>query len=123
MVYTSSTAALAAMEVLAHLSAGTRIAFELIQFEFEDHLVKGVSLNALPSGWNQNSPPSSMTQRLGDHWVRAGSSAVFRVPSVHVPLGDSYLFNPLHPDFGRIDVVSQTSFSFDPRLIASLQTK
>ncbi len=119
MVYTSSSAALAALEVLTHLPPLTAISFQLIEFRFEEQWVHELPLNSYPPQWNRTSPPSPQTQRLGDHWVRTGTSSILRVASVHLPLGDSYLFNPAHRDFGGIEIVSSKSYSFDRRLLES----
>jgi len=102
---------------LTHLPPSTRISYRLIEFEFEETLVSKLPLNAYPPAWNQISPPSPLTQKLGDRWVRDGRSAVLQVPSVHIPLGDSYLFNPFHSDFDQIKIVSRKDYSFDCRLI------
>jgi len=117
MVYTSSSAALAALEVLTHLPPSTAISFQLIEFKFKEEWVHSLPLNSYPPRWNHTSPPSPLTQRLGDRWVEARTSAILRVASVHIPLGDSYLFNPAHRDFSGIEIVSRKNYSFDRRLV------
>ena len=40
-----------------------------------------------------------------------------RLPSAIVQGGSNLLLNPVHRDFGRIEVVSVEPFAFDPRLL------
>ncbi len=53
---------------------------------------------------------------IGEAWLRAGKTAVFRVPSRVVPSEHLYLLNPRHLDFSQISVEEIFPFKFDPRL-------
>ena len=117
IVYTSSSAALTALEVLVHLSGTLKLEFRLIELEFDQSLVTTLPRNSYPAHWYQVSPPSPLTQKLGDRWARQGTSAVLEVKSVHIPLGMTYLLNPGHRDFAQIAVVARYRYSFDRRLI------
>jgi len=99
-------------------SSGTlKLEFRLIELEFDQSLVTTLPLNSYPAHWYQVSPPSPLTQKLGDRWARQGTSAVLEVKSVHIPLGMTYLLNPGHRDFAQIAVVARYRYSFDRRLI------
>ena len=56
------------------------------------------------------------TQDIGAQWVKSGSSAVLRVPSVLVPEEFNYLLNISHPDFKKIKIDDSVPFRFDPRM-------
>jgi len=68
-----------------------------------------------PPDWSSRIPTVS-TQAIGDAWVRAGATAILRVPSVVVPVEYNYLINPAHPDAKRIAIGKPMAFPFDARL-------
>src|SRR5260370_30199248 len=55
-------------------------------------------------------------QALGDWWIETKESAVLEVASAVVPSEHNYLFNPAHPEFGKIATDPPALFHFDPRL-------
>jgi RES domain-containing protein len=114
VVYASGSRALAALEVLAHLSPPMELNFLIFQFEFPPNLVE--TLFGLPAHW-RSEPPSDSTQKIGDQWIRESRSAVLQVPSAIIPEEFNYLFNPNHPDFAKIKIAAAVDFIFDPRLI------
>lgn len=57
--------------------------------------------------------------QIGDEWLEHGRTAILRVPSVLVPRQLNYLINPLHRAFGQIQVVEETPFAFDWRLLSA----
>jgi RES domain-containing protein len=119
MVYTSSTAALAALEMLVHLNrALTLPAYVLIRCTFEKSLVTALDIARLPRDWRSYPAPPQL-QTLGDQWAKQGDSAVLRVPSVIVDKEINYLLNPAHRDFHRIRIHAAESFSFDLRLVTA----
>ena len=115
IVYCAESRSLAAMEILVH-HLGTEI------FQLSRWVVIGVDVPEtliekpvrVPEAWREPSPVPS-AQEFGAAWVREKRSAVLRVPSA-VVLGEfNYLFNPVHPDFGKITVGQPELFLFDPR--------
>ena len=114
VVYTSESAALAALEVLVHVRhMATLPDFVVIGCEFDEKLVE--VLQQLPPNWRDYPPPPEQ-QAIGDAWVRSGRSAVLRVPSVIVPGENNYLLNPAHPKFKRIQFGKPERFVLDTRL-------
>jgi RES domain-containing protein len=113
VVYASDSLALAALETLVHLNP--RMSFRYVYFtaRFSASMVE--VLKELPPGWNVE-PPPDMAKRIGDEWLRAKRSAVLQVPSVLLPEGSNFLFNPEHPDFSKIGISKPSPFNFDPRL-------
>ena len=116
MVYTSQSAALAALEVLVGVQkAGLLAAYDLIEARFRKALVEVIESRQLPEAWWRH-PPSAATQALGDRWVREGRSPVLRVPSAVIRTEHNFLLNPVHPDFGSIEIGVAHPFEFDARL-------
>jgi len=125
MIYTAGSVALACLENLAHRS-GTSLAagnFSLAIIEVEDALkieeVKIGDLIDLNPQWhlvdNYN-----FTQKLGNDWLNAGSSAILKVPSAIIDLEYNYLLNPNHASFTGIKIVLVERFNFDVRLKGNL---
>ena len=117
VVYTSGSAALAALEMLVHLGRGSILgAYVLIACTFEEALVERPDPKRLPSNWRSYPAPPEL-QLIGDEWVKAGSSAVLQVPSAVIASESNYLFNPRHRNFKAVRVLSPQTFEFDPRLL------
>lgn len=117
VVYVSDTRALCLLEVLAGLGAVKPVqSYVLIPVTFDDSLVLPVQSQDLPSEWRQ-SPPAPSTQRIGDDWADHLRSAILRVPSAIVPEEFNYLLNPVHPDFGRVQIDDPQDFAIDSRLL------
>lgn len=115
-VYTSSTAALATLEVVAHLdSTALLTSYSLIQATLPEQLVTAVELSSLPRNWRDFPAPPEL-QAIGDAWLHERISAALRVPSALVPVDFNYLLNPEHPDFPLITSGHPVPFPLDPRL-------
>jgi RES domain-containing protein len=115
-VYTSSTAALATLEVIAHLdSTALLTSYSLIQAALPEQLVTSVKLSSLPRNWRDFPAPPEL-QAIGDGWLRERKSAALCVPSALVPVDFNYLLNPEHPDFPLITPGHPVPFPLDPRL-------
>jgi len=117
VVYASESKALALLEVLAGLGDTTRLdAYVLIPARFPESLVKAAELRTLPEGW-ETYPPPAAAQGVGDLWIKAGASAVLKVPSVLVPGEWNYVLNPRHPDFSAIRIGPPEPLLLDSRLL------
>jgi RES domain-containing protein len=117
MVYTSESAALAALEMLVHLGRGSILgAYVLTVCTFEDDLVERLDSNRLPDNWRSYPAPPEL-QMIGDEWVIAGTSVVLQVPSAVIADDANYLLNPRHRDFAAVRVLRPQPFAFDPRLL------
>ncbi|HYM61824.1 MAG TPA: RES family NAD+ phosphorylase [Thermoanaerobaculia bacterium] len=117
MVYTSESAALAALEMLVHFQRGAVLpAYVVIPCSFDQSLVSNLNPSILPRNWRSYPAPRKQ-QLIGDDWVKRGSSAVLRVPSVIIASESNYLLNPRHADFASIRIGSRQRFKLDLRLI------
>lgn len=117
MLYTSANRSLAMAEVAVHLSIGTLPNdYFMLTLEIPDDLkMEKLETSQLSPDWNLF-PNLIETQMLGDDFLFRNQTCLLRVPSA-VTQGDfNYLFNPHHPDFQKIKLLSTEPFRFDRRL-------
>ena len=116
-MYTSSTLALAALELIVHVDASEiPDSFVAIPADIPTSAeVTQVRPSGLPEDWRHFPAPGSLAD-IGTKWARGRKTAVLTVPSALIPSELNYLLNPLHPDFTRIRVGKPARFEFDPRL-------
>lgn len=117
VVYTSSSLALAAFELLVHLGVKTT---PKLHVAIAADIPKGMTIdsveqNQLPSNWRDDPPPLVLAT-IGEQWIRNAQSAVLRVPSAVIDEEWNYLLNPEHPDFTQIAIGKAKPFGFDARL-------
>ena len=120
VVYLGGSRALAALELLVHLTTPSSRAkpFALIEVSFPEHVrdsVTRIEASALPPGW-RSSPPSKYTMEIGDAWLADSSTLLLSVPSTIIPEEHNLLLNPQHPLFPQLKIAAPTAFHFDPRL-------
>lgn len=119
VVYTSQSAALAALEMLVHLGRASILgAYVLIPCTFDGHLVSRLDQKRLPKNWRSYPAPPEL-QLIGVEWAKNDTSAVLEVPSAIVDTDSNYLLNPQHADFRTIRVMDPQVFEFDLRLLES----
>lgn len=110
VIYAAEFASLAVLETLIH-AGGRKIPPRVItRIRIPEELViESADWRELPG-----------SQAFGDAWVRERRSAVLRVPSIAVNgMESNFVFNPLHPDFKRIEHDSPQEFTFQPGFFAS----
>ena len=116
-VYLGGSLALASMELLVHLKAPEVLrTCRKLRVRIPESLVSAVSECDLPANWAVPRMHPA-TQEIGGRWLRSGESAVLRVPSAVVIGEVNYIADPEHPDFGRIEAGTISSFRFDARLL------
>ena len=116
IVYSAGSRALAALEVIVHLSSSLfQLDFLIIELEFDSKLVKKIHRDELPTLWRSDQPIIA-TQHIGNQWLKGGSSPILDVPSSIIPEESNYLLNPRHPDFHSICIGKPQPFCFDLRL-------
>lgn len=115
LLYTSENKALAALEVLVHLTPLTVpndlkiLTLEISQkelIEFDKRKFKEI---------NQQKNAVSLCQKEGKDWVDTNNSLGLIVPSILIPGEHNILINPLHSSFRKIDVLEIEDFNFDKR--------
>jgi RES domain-containing protein len=123
VVYLADHPASALVEIMVHLEIDAEdipTHYQLLGVEVPDD-VTAISFaeEKLPDDWRQQ---IALTRALGDDWLRAGATALLRVPSAIVPEAANYLLSPAHTDAARIGIASALRAPFDPRLVAFLKS-
>ncbi len=115
VAYTATTRALAALEMLVHVTRETVPPdMVFVPVDVPVRLVREAS--GIPGDW-ADLPYGPDARRFGDRWVGEGRSLGLLVPSVVVPAERNVLINPRHRGFGRVRVGPVEPFAFDRRLI------
>ncbi len=116
-VYTSSSLALAALELLVHLAKedmGT--VFVAISADIPNNLqIDAIAPDQLLENWRDTPAPAALSA-IGRKWLQASQTAVLSVPSAVIAVERNFLLNPEHPGFERIKINQPEEFSFDSRL-------
>lgn len=118
MVYCSRSIALAVLETMAHLEAGSLpmnrylVRIDVPQDVWDARQV--LSHDKAPVGW-QAEPAGKVSLDYGDRWLTDLATALLQVPSVMVPEECNVLINPLHPDAARIKACKIRQFQYDAR--------
>ena len=116
IVYTAQSQSLAVIEMLVHLDSPELLEkYVLFEVGIDDSLITHVDPSRLPRAWRADPSPARV-RAIGDDWIRAGASAVLRVPSALVPPETNFLLNPRHKDFPRLHIGKPMPFRFDSRL-------
>lgn len=117
VVYASSSAALATLEIAVHLNTPAVIpAYTILDLEIPDAVILHVDPADLPAGWDEPLINPAPVQAWGDVWFDDRISAVLAVPSAVVPSESNYLINPGHEAFDRIVIGTLQRHPFDPRI-------
>jgi RES domain-containing protein len=113
-VYLASSRALAALEMLVHLTPKTKsVRFSFVEVNLSSLSIEKIA--TLPPGWDETLP-SGATREAGTEWLRSKRSAVLQVPSVLIQEEPNYILNPSHPECENLFPVSARDFFVDPRL-------
>lgn len=107
VVYLGGSRALAALEMLVHLTTpdSRKIEFQIFEVFIPTSLIQGRI--AIHSGHER---------AAGDAWLREGKFLSLQVPSILIPEEPNFLLNPSHPAFSKITIGPPKSFHFDQRL-------
>ena len=117
MLYTSTTASLSALEVLAHLPAAyLPDDMVIITILIPDELVTTVNRKKLPKNWNEIPAPLE-AQNFTMDWIAKEKFLGLKIPSIIIPFEENLLINPNHPRFSEVKIVEIAPFYFDPRLL------
>ncbi len=120
MVYTSSSLALAAMELFVHLDpsdAPSDLVSLSATFHHKELDVHRIDMDQLPGDWRRIDHP--VLQSLGAAWIVSQCSVVLEVPSVAIEGEWNVLLNPAHPGFSKMEPGAPKPFHFDSRMFQS----
>ena len=117
MLYTSSSRALAALEVLVHIPAAIPVNdFVLVAIELPVGSMEEIRYAALKSDIDKYGLSATFNTQ-GDNWAKKNKSLILKVPSLIITEEFNYLVNPNHHLFSKIKVKEIKPFGFDERLI------
>jgi RES domain-containing protein len=123
VLYLADHPASALLEVMVHLEVDAEdfpSHYQLLAIDVpDDATIESIDESGLPSDWRQQ---TRLTCARGDDWLRAGATALYRVPSAIVPEAANYLLNPGHADAARIVIASAIRAAFDPRLMSFVKS-
>jgi RES domain-containing protein len=115
VVYLAETPAGALLEACVHTSAND-IPPYYVMLAIETPATVSLTrldLSTLPADWPED---VEKTREIGSAWLRAGRSALFRVPSALAPATFNVMLNPLHAHAARLRIQSAVKYPFDPRI-------
>lgn len=113
MIYTSSSLALALLEMLVHVKQDQVPDYLWVTAQVLDHLIDPMELTEIPDD----------SAEYGTRWLETpGQRVAIKVPSVIIP-EPNILLNPNHTDFPQIRWYSPTVLKLDPRLIQSPRSR
>jgi RES domain-containing protein len=119
-VYTSSSLALATLEILVHMGLMNRPVLGhssvVYRVEIPESLVAEIDPGALPTNWAAPIAPARLSA-IGDAWLDAREKPVLRVPSAVVLSESNFILNPEHPRFSRLKIGPEQPYAFDSRLV------
>lgn len=120
MTYTSSSRALACVEVAVHLklNKGPKNYF-IMSLEIPEGVIKNLDQDLLKGIKWDVYPPVEFTQHIGDNFIIENEYAVLRVASAVVKGEYNVLLNPMHKDFRSIGINDIELFRWDKRLFGS----
>ena len=116
MVYSSSSLALAAMELFVHLEPNQQpddlVSIAALLPEGEPAM--RLEPSKLPSRWwSDNFKPLRV---IGDKWIHENKSLAIEVPSAALRMEWNVLVNPLHPAITEVKIEEPQQFRFDARM-------
>jgi len=116
-LYTSSSRALCAIEIVVHVPAGIIPKdYFMVSISIPDsETIDTISPRDLPGNWNTN-PISRSTQRIGNAFLAEQKALILTVPSAIIKDEWNYIINPMHPGFKKVKIVNTELFTFDTRL-------
>jgi RES domain-containing protein len=116
VAYTSTSLALAAVEMFVNLEPKLRPA-DLVSIEAEvpgDVRAERLDMKSLPRDWHQLRDES--LRAFGDRWIRNATSTALYVPSAAIRGEWNVLLNPDHPDFPKLKFQNPKPLEFDLRM-------
>lgn len=122
LVYCAESIALAALETLVHLGAGSLpLNRYLVRIDIPDAVWSRRQIlppEAAPVGWDAL-PAGKVSLDYGDAWLAARQTALLLVPSIVVPEECNLLINPRHPDAASLSATKLRKWRYDDRLAAT----
>lgn len=119
VVYLTDSPAAAMLERLVHVVQEAGLSarnYTLLEVEAEEGLPVASLMDPADGSWRD---ALDRTRAAGDRWLAGAKTPLARVPSAVVPRTWNTMLNPLHPQAGRVRIVSTLEEKFDVRLFQS----
>ena len=116
ILYTAATASLALLESVVHVSNIAVSSYCMVCLSLPDDSIQTISANELPENWYTN-PAPDMLKNIGDSFIKTNKFLLLKIPSAIMPEENSFLLNPAHPDFKKVEVVYTRNIPIDERFI------
>jgi RES domain-containing protein len=117
VVYTSTSLALAELEILVHLPTSRLLdSYVAFRAQLPEASMEPLDRETLLGNWRANPVPQSV-QAVGDEWLQSGRSLALRVPSAVVPAEENVLIKPEHPEFEAVTIDGPFDPEVDDRLL------
>lgn len=116
-LYAGCSIEIAALEKFVHLNGVIHgLGLLLVKIEVPDNvsLVKQEA-SKLPKGWDIL-PSNSVSQNIGDNWLKNNTELVMLVPSVIIPEAFNAVINPNHSEYSQVTLSIYRPFEFDDRM-------
>ncbi len=116
MIYAAGSRALACLENMVHRSGEmSGKIYKVMLIEIPANVdVQEIKKASLHKDW-KSLTNYSYCQQKGNQWLKEGTTAILKVPSVIIDEEFNYLINPQHNQFKKIKLADVEDFSFDAR--------
>ena len=120
VIYTSSSRALAMLELLVHrsgLDLGKGFRLLEIKLSITEKDIEEIRVEKLVKNW-QSIEAYSQEQKIGSEWYKRFDKLILKVPSVVIPQEYNYVINTRHKDFEKkvkLELIEE--IDFDRRII------
>lgn len=115
-LYCGTSIAICILEKFVHLSRAALPPLALVAVDVPDHhRLYEPAIAALPAGWD-DLPTSGTAQVFGGAWLTLRANLAMKVPSAIVNEETNVIINPLHPDYGDVELSIIRPFTFDSRM-------
>jgi RES domain-containing protein len=121
VLYTSASASLAKLEVLANAPDLPKNRSLIVLKVPDTASILFVEPDQLPRNWYEYPYPAQLPM-IAKAWIDARKYWIMRVPSAQLHSEYNYLLNPLHEEHSGIVVQSVQAHPFDPRLKGETKT-
>ncbi|MEO6547148.1 MAG: RES family NAD+ phosphorylase [Ferruginibacter sp.] len=117
VIYCAESIAVAFLEnMVRRQGVGFNNDFKIMIVEIPDNFeMQTILKEELTQGW-RNFTDYTQCQSIGNTWYDAGVFPLLKVPSAILPDSFNYVINSLHPQFGKIKLVTVADFVPDERL-------
>ena len=120
-LYTSSSRALALLEILVHADFATlqNRVYKVLEIKIPEENLSKFNINKLSPNWN-NDFIQAETQEAGDVFLTRKEYLTLEVPSVILPDEMNFILNPEHLSFEQVEIISTKTLEIGKRVLKAL---